>query len=403
MQSRLQVKLAPDGRSVAIDTGVITLRIGIGDRFPFHDADRDGVEILDPVCSGLRVTDERAQVHEPVVSRLELQEHGPVRATVRVFVDDLAGLDIAAELHFFAESGTIRVHLSLLNPARANHPNGIWTLGQGGSVFLKDVSLDVSLPSDTDTSAIYLSETIGQPWSDYHDDVVLYQDSSGGSNWHSPNHVNRHGERSQRFCGYRLTTANTKLCAARATPIIALTSGDFALALTMQHFWQNFPKSITGTTKTLSLGVFPGEFSGLHELQGGEQKTHVFHVALSRDDVTAMEWCRAPMAVGAGPQWFAASQAVPYLSPESEDPNTDYVTLVRRAIEGEHTFENKRESIDEYGWRNFGDLYADHETVFHKTGGPMVSHYNNQYDAIRGFAIQYMRSGDFRWHKQTCL
>ena len=33
MQSRLQVKLAPDGRSVAIDTGVITLRIGIGDRF----------------------------------------------------------------------------------------------------------------------------------------------------------------------------------------------------------------------------------------------------------------------------------------------------------------------------------------------------------------------------------
>jgi hypothetical protein len=35
--------------------------------------------------------------------------------------------------------------------------------------------------------------------------------------------------------------------------------------------------------------------------------------------------------------------------------------LVAAAIEGDDTVEHKRERIDEYGWRNFGDLYADHE------------------------------------------
>jgi len=47
-------------------------------------------------------------------------------------------------------------------------------------------------------------------------------------------------------------------------------------------------------------------------------------------------------------------------------------------IEGEHTFERKREVIDEYGWRHFGDIYADHEAVRHTKPSPLVSHFNNQ-------------------------
>src|SRR5439155_24007977 len=72
------------------------------------------------------------------------------------------------------------------------------------------------------------------------------------------------------------------------------------------------------------------------------------------------------------------------------------------AIEGSDTFERKRERIDEYGWRNFGDLYADHEAVSHPGAEPLVSHYNNQYDAVAGFAIQFMRSGDVRWWPAMC-
>src|SRR5262249_16248974 len=56
-----------------------------------------------------------------------------------------------------------------------------------------------------------------------------------------------------------------------------------------------------------------------------------------------------------------------------------------------------REAVDEYGWRHFGDLYADHEAVHYSGPPPVISHYNNQYDAIYGAFVQFMRSGDDRW------
>lgn len=91
---------------------------------------------------------------------------------------------------------------------------------------------------------------------------------------------------------------------------------------------------------------------------------------------------------------------MPYLTPKADDPNTGYLNLVDAAIDGPDTFEDKREVIDEYGWRHFGEIYGDHEAVFHKGPTPLVSHYNNQYDPIAGFAFQFLRSGDLRWFQQ---
>jgi hypothetical protein len=73
---------------------------------------------------------------------------------------------------------------------------------------------------------------------------------------------------------------------------------------------------------------------------------------------------------------------------------------VNAAIEGDDTFEAKREKIDEYGWRHFGEIYGDHEAAFSTTPHALVSHYNNQYDAVLGFACQFMRTGDVRWWTQ---
>ena len=36
-------------------------------------------------------------------------------------------------------------------------------------------------------------------------------------------------------------------------------------------------------------------------------------------------------------------------------------------------------------------IYADHENAYCENAGPIVSHYNNQYDAVAGFAAQFMR------------
>src|SRR4029077_10235142 len=96
----------------------------------------------------------------------------------------------------------------------------------------------------------------------------------------------------------------------------------------------------------------------------------------------------------------SATGVVPFLTPSRDDPHTEYLRLVDSAIEGTDTFAAKREVIDEYGWRHFGDIYGDHEAVFQKGPTPLVSHYNNQYDAVAGLAYQYLRSGDVRWFQQ---
>ena len=62
---------------------------------------------------------------------------------------------------------------------------------------------------------------------------------------------------------------------------------------------------------------------------------------------------------------------------------------------GGDSFRQRREIIDEYGWRHFGEIYADHESA--GLSEPLVSHYNNQYDAIGGFATRFLQSGDHRW------
>ena len=70
---------------------------------------------------------------------------------------------------------------------------------------------------------------------------------------------------------------------------------------------------------------------------------------------------------------------------------------LKRQSRASQSFIARREIIDEYGWRHFGDIYADHEAVGHTGEKPLVAHYNNQYDVIHGAMIQFWRSGDQRW------
>jgi hypothetical protein len=227
--------------------------------------------------------------------------------------------------------------------------------------------------------------------------LELYQDSSGGEHWDSRNHLNRDGRLAVRFPGYRLRAGDEESKGRRAGPVVVLDSEHGTLALTMRHFWQNFPKAVEASRAGLTLGLFPRQHAELHELQGGEQKTHCFALSLGRDPVAEipLDWCRRPALPILSPQWHAECQSVPHLVPESQDGERAYVDLVRSAIEGEDAFVVKRERVDEYGWRHFGDLWADHEAVNQRE--PLLSHYNNQYDAVLGFAIQFFRSADPRW------
>ena len=113
-----------------------------------------------------------------------------------------------------------------------------------------------------------------------------------------------------------------------------------------------------------------------------------------------------PARVFCDPAWYAESAAVPDLAaPPDHEGNGRLRALMAAAVNGEQSLLARREVIDEYGWRNFGDLYADHETVFaHEApaSGPLVSHYNNQYDPIAGFCYQWLRSGNPAWWDHFC-
>jgi YetA-like protein len=388
-----------------IDTGAATFRLDGGDGFPLRSVAIAGHST--PFRLEFAAEDAGGRRHGLLVERLEVEEAGPVRTTV-TFEGTLVSpgstplAGFSGRLHFIAGSATVQFSLTIANPRRAEHPGNCWDLGDAGSIHLKDASLKVLAGVKDDEISASCSPERGVSYERLGARFELYQDSSGGENWRSTNHINRLGEVPIAFRGYRLRSENLERNGLRATPIVVVEHPGGRLALAVRTFWENFPKAVEMADGALVLRLFPGQCAGTHELQGGERKAHEFAIAFDDDGVTdePLAWCRDPLLAVADPSWYCASGAVPHLTPrseESDEATSAYQELVDAAIEGPDTFARKREVVDEYGWRHFGDIYGDHEAVFRAGPTPLVSHYNNQYDALAGFAYQFLRSGDKRW------
>ncbi len=398
------VVIGPGEGTVEVNTGAARFSLCAKSHFPFAELAVGGVVAIDPAGTCFQAEDEVGRVYMPFIQRLSVEEPGPVRAAVRAEgqlvregVEPLT--DFVAYLHFFAGSATVRFSITLCNPRKAGHPGGQWDLGAVGSVYLRDATLTLALPAGEAPATLRCSPAANSPFERFDLPFELYQDSSGGQNWKSSNHMNRHRVVPNTFCGYRLRAGCQERLGQRATPVVSLERGGRSVAVAMEHFWQNFPKAIEATEEKLLVRLFPHQYADVHEIQGGEQKTHTFFVAFARDTATEepLAWCRAPAVARAAPSWYCSTGALPYLVPRAQDVNTAYLRLIDAVIEGEDTFEHKREVIDEYGWRHFGEVYADHEAVFHEGPTPLVSHYNNQYDTLAGMTYHFLRSGDRRW------
>ncbi len=70
------------------------------------------------------------------------------------------------------------------------------------------------------------------------------------------------------------------------------------------------------------------------------------------------------MRVGASPAYYCDTGAVPYLTPEAIDPDREYRHSFEPRSRGPIPSMRKREVIDEFGWRHFGEIYGDHEAFF---------------------------------------
>jgi hypothetical protein len=401
-----ELRVEHTANATLVETGAARFEIRVGGPFPFTgETGRDQTTRV-PILAGARLVDETGRNYRPVIERVEVVEAGLLRACVRMtgvwkapFQRPLADLD--CYVHFFASSATTRISLTIRNPRKARHPGGLWDLGSRGSIYLREAAVRFAFRPTQQTATIRYAAEPDMPFQTGTRDVEIYQDSSGGTNWQSSNHLNRQRVVPHQFRGYRQRVDGGLQSGLRATPIVSVERGTEVLAVAVPQFWQNFPKALEANATSVTVGLFPRQSADVHELQGGEQKTHEFTVAFGPDGVTAepLAWCRDPLLPRARPTWYC-SAAGHYLVPRDQDPNPDYLRLVDAAIEGNDTFAHKREVIDEYGWRHFGDIYGDHEGVFHRGPAPLVSHYNNQYDAMAGFAYQFLRSGDRRWWQQ---
>ncbi len=406
--SPLSARESEDGTWV-VDTGVAKLALRPGGNFPFDSVVVDGAPVIEATRSGLVARDDAGCVYQAKVDTLRLEEAGPVRVALRAngYLVARGGsrlLDLEVRLHFFHESAVVRTDVAITNPRPAGHPGGMWSLGNDGSIYLRDLSLSLALPARDDRAEVRLSERPGVPLTPSEGPYELYQASSGGENWQSSAHVDRFGEIPMPFSGYRLRRGEGVENGDRATPIAQVHGGGSSLGVSAPEFWQNFPKALEAGPSGVILRLFPHQQESCHELQGGERKTHTCYLSFAHDHISEseLEWTRNPTIAHASPEWYAASGAVPHLTPVGADSNAGYISLVGRALDGGDTLERKRERVDEYGWRHFGDVWADHEAARHEGATPLISHYNNQYDMVGGMSVQFLRSGDGRWHRQMC-
>lgn len=393
----------PETASIAIESAGEVIRVSTG--VASFDVPRRGSSFLanaDVAGAGLLrrtaivAEDSDGETYQLHVRRARVTRAGRLRADIRID-GDLRGsggepwLDVALLLSFCAGLGTIRAECSVTNPRAAKHPGGAWDLGDPGSLLLRDLSIVVE-PEPFDCADVWGSLDHGDHMEPAGSRFAVHQESSGGSNWQHVNHLSREGRVPARFRGFRAVRDGREVEGLRATPIASIGGGDRRISVALPRFWEMCPKAIEADGTRCAIGMFPRAFGDLHELQGGERSTLAFAVCFGRDTVTAepLAWVRAPLRACADPISYRQAGGWAPLGAGSREASEGYDTLVAAVVRSPESFFERRETIDEYGWRNFGDFYADHE-------GALVSHYNNQYDPLAGCLTRFLQTADHRW------
>ncbi|MEQ3660114.1 MAG: hypothetical protein ABNH21_14285 [Glaciecola sp.] len=300
-------------------------------------------------------------------------------------------------------SNALTLRLSLHNPMPIVQEGGQWDLGNQNSVELSQFglvlecpgsALSVSCIDEANSETATNNDTEFEPYENW----SLLIENSGGDNWQSKNHVNKHGQIKLGERGALLTKSTNgdaeQARIMRPKFTCALKNQDTSYALSLEQTWETFPLKVSGESGKITVDFAPNDIASFVELQAGEIKTHTINIQLS-GSVNEPSAIALPLMPVPSSDLFCDSNTIPWL--RKSVLKSPLAHVVDMGLSGERNFLNKREALDEFGWRNFGDIYADHEAVGHKGDDIFVSHYNNQYDPLFGFLKQWLLTGDTQW------
>jgi len=412
----IAIKINRPQNRIYINTGKVEFKLDFSKLFPFTQIVVNGKFQLVENKSSILLIDDKNEIWTPRVEKWSVELKNPLRVLLLfkgsfVAKDAIHILRYLCRIHFYAEKEIIRIDFNIWNPCAAHHPGGVWDMGDPGSIFFKDLSFNFFTKYNPKISKVIYKLTNEPSAMSYqlnccNNNLLIFQNSSGGENWRSHNHINRHSKTPVSFRGFEVREGTRVISRGmRATPFLALSNGKNFIAGAVKNFWQNFPKAIESSHGNLRVSLFPKHFNYMFELQGGQQKTHTCYIMAGSEPIkmSSLDWIHKPLMPQISPEWYNNSGACHRLSPLKNNNKDAYFSayqqMVDVAICGDQSFFNRREIIDEYGWQNFGDIYADHEAVFHKGKEEFVSHYNNQYDVIKGAIIQFMRTAESVWFR----
>lgn len=380
--------------AAAIETGTHRLEASDASRSTF--ASIASLEAPSHSQLQLRFTDQRGRVRAIRWEAPCLTQTGHHTATMRRCgtIARLPGLRVQVDLTCYAGTGLVRAEITFHNARAARHRGGLWDLGDPGSRHFNELSLVVvqealgatQLQIDATSHVSLPARTRG----------VLMQHASGGPQWNSRNHVDQHGRVPMQQNGYTWQAADAApVTGARSSPVLATACDAQTLAVAVPDFWQQFPKAIVVDQHEVQVGLFPATNSS-HELQGGERKRHTVWLSWSAGEMSPLQWVHQPATFAATREWHAATSAWPCFTSSDALPAAAQ-TVLASATSGERSLPAKREVIDEYGWRHYGDVWGDHEARFYIGEAPVISHYNNQFDLLYGTLVQWLHSSDDTW------
>lgn len=402
-----KIEVSQQNERLTVDTKTALIQLDTSEPILFRWFDKTNRNEPFCTCQAL-LTHKNGQILKPKIHSITIKESGPIKATISI-TGSFSSETHQPSCHFscnftlYAGKSDIVVDVTLQNPNTSVHTGGLWDLGDPASIYFQDFKLLIRTKTMNSVQLSYVTEGDDFRSCTASDYFEIYQESSGGKHWKSTNHINKDGIVPFTFNGYKVFKDGSEVSSGlRASPVITLKGPSEKIIICgIKQFWQNFPKALRATQEGFAIKLFPDNFPDSYELQGGEQKTHTIYLnfdAKNENAISFLYWLNNPLLVSLSPEWYTTTKVFSYFHTYSWSDCGLIDTWIKGAITGPDSFITQREVIDEYGWRNFGDIFANHEIQEQLTPPEsLISHYNNQYDILYSSLIQFARTKNKRW------